>query len=179
MPTDLFFDRHRHRNGVQRIVGRIAGGCYDFIDNVDSTKDFPEHGIAPVQAAVIAYANKKLRAVVVKISGAVAFARHFRHGDGAPLMRAVVRFRREKVPGSACPMDRPVRLLTQRVAALNEKTWHDAMERGAIEEAHLGKVDKILHVPRSLIRIKSDFDLAELRKDSGARIFLLKLHHGG
>ena len=60
----LFFYRHGHRDRLNRIVGGITGGRHDLVQDFDAAKDFPEHGVAPVESAVVTPANKELRAVV-------------------------------------------------------------------------------------------------------------------
>ena len=60
----LLFHRHGHRDRLERIVGGVAGGGDDLVQDFDAAKDFPEYGVAPVESAVISHANKELRAVV-------------------------------------------------------------------------------------------------------------------
>lgn len=176
----LFFDRHRHRDRIQWIVGCISGSRHDLVDHFYPAEDLSEYGIAPIQAAVISHADKELRAVVVEVARAIALARHFRHRYGAAFMRPVIRFGRQKVPGATRSMHGTVGVFAERVSALNQKARHDAMERRPIEEPHLGKVDEILYMAWGIVGVKADFDFAELRDDGGARIFFLKLDsHGG
>lgn len=172
----LFFHRHGHRDRFQRVVGGVAGCGDDLIQHFDAAKDFPEHGVAPVESAVISHANKELRAVVVEVARAVALARHLRHRDGAAFVRAIARFGGQKVAGTAGPVRRPVGVLAEGVAALNEKAGDDTVKSGAVEETHLGKIDEILDVARGIVGIEADLNLAELRDDRRARILLLKLH---
>ncbi len=53
------------------------------------------------------------------------------------------------------------------------------MEGRAVVKAHLGQIDKILHMPRRVVRVKSDLDLSKFRDNAAAGIFLLKLYRHG
>lgn len=56
----LLFHRYGHGDRFQRVVGGVAGGGDDLIDDLDSAEDFPEHCVAPVESAVVTHANKEL-----------------------------------------------------------------------------------------------------------------------
>ena len=91
-------------------------------------------------------------------------------------MRAVARLGREKVAGAAGAVRRAVGVLTEGIAALDEKAGDHAVERRAVEEAHLRQIDEVFDMARGIVRIKADLHLAELGDDRRARILLLKLH---
>ena len=66
--------------------------------------------------------------------------------------------------------------LAQWIAALNDESWNDAMEGGSIVEPQLGKLEEVLDVAGSVVRVKPNFDLAERCRNGGPRIDFLKLH---
>jgi hypothetical protein len=55
----LFLYRHGHRDRLQRVVGCVARGGDDLVQDFDASKDFPEYGVTSVQSAVISRANKE------------------------------------------------------------------------------------------------------------------------
>src|SRR5262245_4884312 len=91
-------------------------------------------------------------------------------------MRTITGFRIQPVAGTAGPVQGTVRILAQRIAALDDKSRDNAMERGSIIEPHLGELEKVLHVTRRVVRVEPDLDLAERCRDRDSRIDFLKLH---
>ena len=73
-------------------------------------------------------------------------------------------------------MEGTIWILAQRIAALNDESWNNTMEGGSIVEPHLGELEKVFDVTRSVVRIEPNLDLAERRRDGDARIDFLKLH---
>ena len=101
----LFFDRHFHSNRYQRIVEFVAGGGDDLVYYFHASKDFDEDGVGSVQPAAVIDTDIKLRAVIVGVSRAVAFARDLRHADRASFVRPIAGFRIEPVAGTAGPVE--------------------------------------------------------------------------
>lgn len=176
----LLFHRYGHGDRFQRVVGGVTRGGDDLIDDLDSAEDFPEDRVAPVESAIISYADEELGAVVVEVARAVTFARHLRHRDGPALVRAIAGFGRQKITGAAGSMQGAVGVLAERIAPLNQEARDHAVKGRAVEEAHLGQIDEVLDMARGIVGIEADLDLAELSDDRCARILLLKLHgHSG
>lgn len=174
--SSLLLHRHRHRDRLQRVVGFVAGGGDDLVDDVHSPEDFAEDGVGSVQSAVVVHADKELRAVIIGVPRAVAFPWHLCHADRASFVRAIAGFWIQPVAGTAGPVQRAIGILTQRIAALDDKFRNDTVEGGSIIEPHLDELDKILDVTRSVVRVEANLDLAEWCCDRDARIDFLKLH---
>jgi hypothetical protein len=174
--TPLLFHRHHHRNWLQRIVEFVARGGDDLVHHLHSPKDLTEDGVGSIQSTGVRDTDIELRAVIVGVPRAVALARDLGHADRAAFMRTIARFRVQPVTRTARPVQGTVWILAQRIAALNDESWNDAMEGGSIVEPHLGELEKVLDVTRSVVRIEPNLDLAERCRDGDARIDFLKLH---
>ena len=175
-PTPLFLDRHLHLDRLQRIVEFVARGSDDLVYYVHAPKDFAEDGVGSVQPAVVIDTDIELRAVIVGVARAVALSWNLCHADRAPFMRSIAGFRIQPIAGTAGPVQRTVSSLAQWVAALDDESWNDAMEGGAIIESHFGELEKVLDVARRVVRVEPNLDLAERRRNGNARIYFLKLH---
>jgi hypothetical protein len=171
----LLFDRHLHRDRFQRIVALVARRGDNLVHHLHASKDFAEDGIGSIQSTVVCDTDIELRAVIVGVSRAVALPWHLGHGDSAAFMRTIVGFGIQPVAGTAGPVQRAVGILAQWVAPLNDESWNDTVKSGAIIEPHFDKIDEVFDVTRSVVRIKTNLDLAELRCDGNARIDFLKL----
>ena len=92
---------HRHRHRLQGIVAVVSGGGDDFIHYLHASKDLAKDGVGSVQSAAVRDTDIELRAVIVGVPRAVAFAGHLRHADRAPFMRTIAGFGSEKVAVAA------------------------------------------------------------------------------
>ena len=149
----LFLDHNDHFDRVQGIIPIISWHRDDFIQHFNTTVDFAEYRIASIESARVRHANEKLRAAVVEIARAVAFARHLGHGNGAAFMRLIIRFGRQAVPRPSRPVQFSRGSFACRVAPLNHETGNDAVETDAVIEPNFCEIDEIFHVPRRRIRI--------------------------
>jgi hypothetical protein len=70
----------------------------------------------------------------------------------------------------------PVRLLAQRISALDEESRHYPVKRGPVEKPHLRQVQEIFHMAGRIVRIKPQMNVPEPCRDHCPRIFLLKPH---
>ncbi len=114
----LFLHRHLHRDRLQRIIEFVAGGGDDLVYYFHASKDFAKDGVGAVQPAAVIDADIELRAVIVGISRAVAFARDLRHADRASFVRPIAGFRIEPIAGAARPVLGMVWIFTRRIAAV-------------------------------------------------------------
>lgn len=176
----LLFDRNSHFYRFERIVPLIPWESDNFVEDFDASVYFAKHRIAPIQSARIGHTNKELGATIVEVTSAVTFARHFRHGQCAALMRLIVRFGRKTIAGPTGAMQFPLGKFAGRIAALDHKARNDAVETNAVVKTHLDQIDEILHVPWRGVRVELDEHVAEFRRNDGPRIFLFELQsHGG
>ena len=96
----LLLHCHRHCDRFQRIVEFVAGGGDDFVHHIHASKDLAKDGVGSVQPAAVIDTDIELRAVIVRITRAVAFARDFRHADRASFVRPIAGFRIEPIAGT-------------------------------------------------------------------------------
>jgi len=151
----------------------------NLVDHFNAPKNFSEHRVAPIEAAIVRETDKKLRPVVVEIPRAVTFPGHFGHGNSPALVRSIARLRIQEEPRPSGSVGISIRGLAQRIAALNDKARDDPMKRRAIVEPHLGEIDEIFYMSRGIIGVEANLDLSEPRDDRRAGILFLKLHHDG
>ena len=64
------------------------------------------------------------------------------------------------------------------IATLDQKSWDDPVECRAIEKFQPDEIKEVFHVSRSIVRIKTDFNIPVLGGDDGFGIFLFKLQGG-
>jgi hypothetical protein len=179
MPS-LLLDRDGHFHRFERIVSLIPWESYNLVKNFDTSIYFAKHRVASIQSARIGHTNKELGATIVEVTSAVTFARHFRHGQRAALMRLIVRFGRKTIAGPPGAMQVTVGKFAGRIAALDHKTGNDTVETNAVVKAHLDEIDKILYVSWGRVRVELDEHVAKFRRNDGPWIFLFKLQsHGG
>ena len=72
-------------------------------------------------------------------------------------------------------MEFTVRVFAHGVATLDEKPGDDSMECRTIEEFQPDEIEEVFHVSRSVVRIKTDFNIPVLGGNDGLGIFLFKL----
>ena len=76
-------------------------------------------------------------------------------------------------------MEQAIGMFAQRIAALNDEPRDHTVEGGAVIKADLDEVEKVLDMTRGRVRIETNLDVAEPRRNRDARILLLKLQcHG-
>ena len=114
----LFLHRHSYRDRLQRIVEFVARSGDDLVYYFHASKDFAEDSVGSVQSAAVIDTDIELRAVIVGVSRAVAFARDFRHADRASFVRPIAGFRIEPIAGAARPLQGTVWIFTRRIAAV-------------------------------------------------------------
>ena len=114
----LFFDRHFHSNRYQRIVEFVARGGDDLVHDIHPPEDFTKDGVGAVQPAAIIDTDIELRAVIVRVTRAVALARNLGHADRASFVRPIAGFRIEPVAGTARPVQGTICGLAQGIAGV-------------------------------------------------------------
>src|SRR5262245_22090206 len=73
-------------------------------------------------------------------------------------------------------MPATIRLFAQGIAALDDEARDDAMKGRAIIKPHLRELEEIIQMARSILRIKTNLDLAELGCDRDARVDFPEFH---
>lgn len=76
-------------------------------------------------------------------------------------------------------MEQAIGIFAQRIAALNDEPGHHTVEGGAVIKADLDEIEQVLDMAWGRIRIETNLDVAEPRRNRDARVLLLKLQcHG-
>ena len=57
---------------------------------------------------------------------------------------------------------------------MNDKSWNDAVKRGAIVETDFSKVEKVVDVARGHVGVKPNSDVTKFRRDYDFGVFPLE-----
>ena len=62
----------------------------------------------------------------------------------------------EEIAGTTGAVQQAIGRFAQRIPTLNDEARHHTMKRGVVIKAHLRQVDKVLHVPGRIVRVKNE-----------------------
>jgi hypothetical protein len=74
-------------------------------------------------------------------------------------------------------MPETIRFFAEGIAALDDESRHDPVKGRAVVKLHFYEIDEVFDVPRSILGIKTNLDLAELRRDRHTGIDFFELHY--
>ena len=153
--------------GVRGIRIRLG---HDPVHDVHALHDLAERRVLVVEGRVVLEDDEELRRGRVGRRGAG-------HRDDAALVGRLVelRLQRDRIPlrvrlAGVSPDEGVLRVLRQRIAALQDEAGDDAVEERAVVEARRREVDEVLHVIRGAVEEEADRHVAALGVEDGQRM---------
>ena len=152
----------RMRTGFSVTPFASAGDLRDALHHVHAFGDAAEGGILAVERRLRRHADEELAAVAVGLVG------NADGGDDAALVLEVAESRRQQVQAAGAPeVPGGLRILEQRVAALDDAVGHHAVEGAAIVVALARELDELLHVLGRFVGRKFETERTHFRGDHG------------
>ena len=162
----LLFDRHLqnpHRF-PDHAVGGIRG-LRDLLYHVDSLGDAAEGGVLAIELRLRGDAHEELRPITIRLTGNADRRHH------AALVLKIAEFGRQPVePAGAPQVAGRLRVLQQRIAALDHPVRHDAVEGAVVVVTLTGEFDELRHVFRRFVGREFESEGSEIGGDHRLQI---------